>query len=154
MNERAFPLRVLWLEDSDDDVFFLKNALKKSGLPITLQHVWNGQEGLDLLRKQDFPRPDAILTDIRMPRMDGLTFAKEIRRDARFVSTPIFVLSTSGLSRDVQMGLSLGIAGHFTKPATPTDWINRLNEIYDAMVRHVVPKASPAAFSQTAAQFA
>jgi CheY-like chemotaxis protein len=140
MSSRIVPLRILWLEDSDDDVFFLKNAMKGSGLPITLEHVWDGQEGINTLQRQEFTLPDGILTDIRMPRMDGLAFTQLVRSNPLFQWLPIFVLSTSGLARDIESGLNSGVNGYFTKPTTPKDWLVRLTEIYDTMIQHAAAR--------------
>jgi CheY-like chemotaxis protein len=137
MKVEQISLRVLWLEDNEDDVFFMMDALKRSGAPLTLRHVWNGKEALDVLASRQEPLPDAILTDIRMPFMDGLAFTREIRNDPAFESLPVLILSTSGLSRDVQVGLDLGASAYFIKPNSPAGWCTRLNDIYHEILRQI-----------------
>jgi CheY-like chemotaxis protein len=127
-------MRILWLEDNEDDVFFMRTALKRSGLPATLQHVWNGKEALDFLARES-ALPDAILTDIRMPLLDGLGFIRELKQNPAWREIPVAILSTSGLGRDIRCGSELGVAGYFTKPNVPSDWVARLKEIYGEFVR-------------------
>jgi two-component system chemotaxis response regulator CheY len=73
----------------------------------------DGEDALDKLRQGHF---DLVLTDIRMPRMDGLEFVRRVRNDLDRKDLPIIIISTKGAEEDIELGLSLGASGYLSKP--------------------------------------
>lgn len=90
------PIQILLVEDSDGDAFLLDTGMRKSGVPHVLNRVHDGSEGINfLLQKPPFtnsPKPDLIITDIRMPRMDGIEFLRELKKFEDLRSIPVCVL--------------------------------------------------------------
>jgi len=75
----------------------------------------DGEEALDKVRSGSF---DLVLTDIRMPRMDGLEFIRTVRSELNDQALPIIIISTKGADEDVQLGMNLGASGYLSKPVS------------------------------------
>lgn len=111
---------VLLLEDEPADAHLVRVAFQESKLRVRLHQVGDGREGLDFLRRErnhaGAPRPDLILLDINMPRMNGREFLAAVKADAALRDIPVVVLTTSDVERDVRASYQLGAAGYITKP--------------------------------------
>lgn len=77
----------------------------------------DGKEALDKVKTGNF---DLVLTDIRMPRMDGLEFIRSVRSELNDHALPIIIISTKGADEDVQLGMNLGASGYLSKPISMT----------------------------------
>ena len=113
--------RILLAEDNDGDVFLVRRALEKRGLPHELVLAHNGEEALVWLdhhsgEKNGNARPDLILLDLNLPRVDGGQLLSHIRRSDSFSRTPVIVLTSSDSPKDRQMALELGANLYFRKP--------------------------------------
>jgi CheY-like chemotaxis protein len=73
----------------------------------------DGAEALDKVKSHRF---DLVLTDIRMPRMDGLEFVRQVRTELQRQDLPIIIISTKGADQDIELGMSLGASGYLSKP--------------------------------------
>jgi two-component system chemotaxis response regulator CheY len=73
----------------------------------------DGLDALDKLKQGNF---DLVLTDIRMPNMDGLELVRKVRNDLNRQDLPIIIISTKGSEDDIQLGMSLGANGYLSKP--------------------------------------
>ncbi len=86
---------VLLVEDDEIDVLNVKRAFRKLAIPATIHVARNGLEALALLRGEQRPRldplPDLILLDMNMPKMGGLEFVQEVRRDPGLSRLKIFL---------------------------------------------------------------
>lgn len=103
----------------EDDVNLLDGL--RSILELDAHHILtaeNGLEALEMLRSQSVP-PDLILSDIMMPRMDGLRFLEEVRKQRRWVSIPFIYLTARGENVDVRRGRELGVEDYIVKPYDP-----------------------------------
>ncbi len=109
------PKSILLIDDDELDVISFERALRKIELPITLHTAFNGLEALQLLKEQNI-RPDVILLDLNMPRMNGEEFLVELRKDASFNTIRIYVMTTSNEKRDRIRMEELGISGYILKP--------------------------------------
>ena len=78
-----------------------------------ITEAFDGEDALNKVRSQDF---DLVLTDIRMPRMDGLEFIRAVRSEMKERILPIIIISTKGADEDVKLGMSLGASGYLSKP--------------------------------------
>ncbi|MEK6323241.1 MAG: response regulator [Acidobacteriota bacterium] len=78
-----------------------------------ITEAFDGADALDKVRSQNF---DLVLTDIRMPRMDGLEFIRTVRSELKERALPIIIVSTKGADDDVKLGMSLGANGYLSKP--------------------------------------
>jgi len=78
-----------------------------------ITEAFDGEDALDKVRSQNF---DLVLTDIRMPRMNGLEFIRAVRSEMKGRTLPIIIISTKGADEDVKLGMSLGASGYLSKP--------------------------------------
>lgn len=78
-----------------------------------ITEAFDGEDALNKVRTQNF---DLVLTDIRMPRMDGLEFIRAVRSEMKERILPIIIISTKGADEDVKLGMSLGASGYLSKP--------------------------------------
>src|ERR1051326_868233 len=101
--------RVLVVDDDEDMQDLLRQALETENYEVTV-----AEDGLAALETLEHSHPDLILLDLMMPRMDGSTFAKELRNRQLVPSTPIIVVSADVNAK--QKIESMGADGYITKP--------------------------------------
>jgi CheY-like chemotaxis protein len=110
---------VLLVDDNDDDAELTLRALAKHGRGATTVRARDGVEALELLfGSADRPplRPQLVLLDLHMPRVDGAGVLREMRGDARTALVPVVVLTSSAEERDVLESYRLGANGYVRKP--------------------------------------
>ncbi|WP_387305694.1 chemotaxis histidine kinase/response regulator CheAY2 [Helicobacter pylori] len=104
---------VLAIDDSSTDRAIIRKCLKPLG--ITILEAANGLEGLEILKNGD-KIPDAILVDIEMPKMDGYTFASEVRKYNKFKNLPLIAVTSRVTKTDRMRGVESGMTEYITKP--------------------------------------
>ncbi|GAA8661301.1 chemotaxis histidine kinase/response regulator CheAY2 [Helicobacter pylori] len=104
---------VLAIDDSSTDRAIIRKCLKPLG--ITLLEATNGLEGLEMLKNGN-KIPDAILVDIEMPKMDGYTFASEVRKYNKFKNLPLIAVTSRVTKTDRMRGVESGMTEYITKP--------------------------------------
>ncbi|HCA43186.1 MAG TPA: two-component system response regulator, partial [Bacteroidetes bacterium] len=118
MNESL--INVLLVEDDEVDVMNVKRAFKKNNIKNQLFVAENGLEALNMLRDESddkiVPMPRIILLDLNMPKMGGIEFLKEIRKDERLKNLSVFVMTTSNEDNDKVEAYNLNVAGYILKP--------------------------------------
>ncbi|RDU65986.1 hybrid sensor histidine kinase/response regulator [Helicobacter didelphidarum] len=112
---------VLAIDDSTTDRTIMKKCLKPLG--ITVLEASNGLEGLEIVKSGDHDL-DAVLVDIEMPRMDGYTFASEVRKYNRFKNLPLIAVTSRTSKTDRMRGVESGMTEYITKPYTPEYLLN------------------------------
>lgn len=109
------PAKILLVDDNAINLEVASETLAYMGLSVIT--CVNGQEAVDWVQRRDF---DAVLMDIQMPVMDGLTAAREIRQlGGPFKRLPIIALSAHALAGDREKSLAAGMDEHLTKPIDP-----------------------------------
>lgn len=112
-------VQLLHVEDDDLCLMGLNRAFKaaKIGNPVSFAH--DGIEALEMLRgtngRQRLPRPYLILLDLNMPRMDGIEFLRELRKDEALRRSIVFIMTTSAADADKAKAYDLGVAGYIVK---------------------------------------
>jgi CheY-like chemotaxis protein len=104
---------ILLVDDDQDDKYFFAKALETSGVDAFLTMAENG---LDAFEKLESDIPDVILLDLNMPKMNGMTFLKTIKKTKHLKDIPVIIYSTSLTIFDEQEALKLGAYGAFLKP--------------------------------------
>ena len=114
------PLCILHAEDNLADAQLTRLALEESDHAHELHHVLDGEEALAFLRRQgayaDAPRPDLVLLDLNMPRLNGHQTLEEIKEDPELRSLPVIVLTTSGSPHDVTRSYEAHVNSYLRKP--------------------------------------
>lgn len=117
-------INVLLVEDDEVDVMNVRRAFRKNNITNPLYVASNGLQAFNMLRGSDGGLPEVpnsrrlILLDLNMPKMGGLEFLQELRRDEQLRSTPVVVLTTSNQDRDRIEAYNLNVAGYILKPVT------------------------------------
>jgi chemotaxis family two-component system response regulator Rcp1 len=126
-------IEVLLVEDSPGDVRLTQEAFRDSGKPVRLHLAADGVEAMAFLRAEgiyaDAPRPDLILLDLNLPKMDGREVLKEIKRDLNLKTIPTIILTTSDDEADVLISYQLQANCYLRKPA---HW-----DAFDKLVRSI-----------------
>lgn len=112
---------VLAIDDSNTDRAIMKKCLKPLG--VTILEAADGLEGLEIVKNSDKPI-DAVLVDIEMPRMDGYTFASEVRKYNKFKNLPLIAVTSRTSKTDRMRGVESGMTEYITKPYTPEYLVN------------------------------
>ena len=114
------PASVLLVEDNEDDIELTLEALKESKVKMDIHVVTDGQAAIEFLRKEKgyskAPRPDLILLDLNLPKMDGREVIKEIRQDPQLTDIPIVVLTMSQNEEDILKAYRLHANCYISKP--------------------------------------
>jgi len=108
--------RILLVEDEPEVRTIVESVLSSFG--YTVKAVANGAEALDAMEET---QPDLILSDVRMPIIDGFQLLQRIRADPVWHHTPFIIVSAKAESADLRMGMSLGADDYVTKPYKPQD---------------------------------
>ncbi len=115
---------ILAVDDSASMRQMVAFTLKGEGHQVT--EAADGQVALDLAKGQKF---DLVLTDVNMPRMDGITLAKELRGLANFKFTPILMLTTEAGMDKKQEGKAVGATGWIVKPFNPEQLLATIKKV-------------------------
>ena len=118
------PRTVLYVEDDTNDFALLKLASRKCGTPFSLQHAADGDQAIAYLNgadafadREEYPFPDLVLLDLKLPRLDGFEVLQWIRDNPATTSVPVVVLAGSSFRADIRRALELGANSYAAKPA-------------------------------------
>ena len=119
MHQRGRPARILLVEDSIADAKLFAIALDEAG---STSEVMRAEDGDDALRKLsavlagDIPRPDVVVLDINLPRVNGIDVLRRIKGDPELRTLPVVVFSTSRAEVDVAAAYACGASSYVVKP--------------------------------------
>ncbi|MEV6488198.1 response regulator, partial [Actinoplanes sp. NPDC051633] len=113
-------LQILVVDDDDADALMIEEALENAERQTTVNRVADGREALDYLHREgpyaEANRPDLILLDLNMPRMDGRETLAAIKSDERLKAIPVVILTTSGAAPDIVASYQHRANAYVTKP--------------------------------------
>ncbi|WP_431729366.1 response regulator [Verrucosispora sp. TAA-831] len=139
------PVHILVVDDDPGDVLMIEEALATSTVDKVIDVVSDGQEAMEFLRREGrhagAHRPDVILLDLNMPRMDGRQVLGEVKNDEDLRTIPIVVLTTSNADTDIISSYTLQANAYVTKPIDLDDFndvVHRIDEFFGRVV--VLPK--------------
>lgn len=114
------PVHFLLVEDDEEHAMLVKMAFSESDISGTLDWVTDGTDALEYLYRQEkyasSPRPDVILLDLRLPKMDGHEVLTTIKADPKLKHIPVIVLSTSDSQNDRERAYQLAANSYLVKP--------------------------------------
>jgi CheY-like chemotaxis protein len=126
---------ILLVEDDPVDAELTMESLKEAKMCVNLRVVGDGEKALKCLRGEapyaEAERPDLVLLDLNMPKMDGREVLSAIKGDERLRSIPVVVLTTSGEEMDVMKCYSLGANCYITKPVGFEKFIQMVRSLED-----------------------
>ena len=129
------PVEILLVEDSPGDVRLTEEALRDAEVPNSLHVARDGEEAMRFLRREegfeDAPRPDLILLDLNMPRMDGREVLAEIKKDPELRRIPVIILTTSQSEDDIAEAYSLSANCYVAKPVDLDEFLDVVRAIDD-----------------------
>ena len=130
---RAGPIEILFVEDNPGDVYLTLEVLRLGAIEKHVSIASDGQEALDFLnRNGDFqhaPRPDLILLDLNLPKLDGRQVLERIKADPHLQQIPVIILSTSNAEQDVISAYNNHANCYLTKPTDLDDFYDLVREI-------------------------
>jgi two-component system, chemotaxis family, response regulator Rcp1 len=120
IGEGGTPIEVLLVEDSPGDVRLTQEALRDANRSIHFHVACDGVEAMAFLRNEGVhvgaPRPDLILLDLNLPRMDGREVLAQIKSDDSLATIPTIILTTSHAEADITMSYQLRANCYLSKP--------------------------------------
>jgi CheY-like chemotaxis protein len=133
-------LQILVVDDDDADALMIEEALESAEMHTTVNRVVDGREALDYLRRtgdyRQAHRPDLILLDLNMPRMDGRETLAAIKTDDTLKAIPVVILTTSGAAPDIVASYQHRANAYVTKPFGLDDFEATVRQI-DKFYREV-----------------
>jgi DNA-binding response OmpR family regulator len=117
------PIRVLIVEDTADSRDMYMEFLGANGYQVT-----GAEDGLQALRAADATVPDLVVLDVALPKLDGFTVLRRLRRDPRFASTPILTLSASVANDYRAQAMDAGATDALEKPCLPDELLEAVRK--------------------------
>jgi CheY-like chemotaxis protein len=137
---------VLYVEDEENDVFFMRYAFQEAGIQHGLESVGDGQHALAYLAgkapyadRQQFPIPTLILLDLNLPLISGFEVLDWIREQPELQETPVVIFSSSGRPEDRSKAEKLGADHYVLKPASGMQFVQIAKNLKDTWL--TTPKA-------------
>ncbi|MEA2546982.1 MAG: hypothetical protein QOI09_2255 [Chloroflexota bacterium] len=138
----ATAVQVLLVEDSPGDVRLTREAFREANGSVQLHVAADGVEAMAFLRREgdhaDAPRPDFILLDLNLPRMDGREVLAHIKADDSLRTIPTVILTTSDADADILKSYELNANAYLTKPVTLEAFeklVKSINDFWLTMVK-------------------
>jgi chemotaxis family two-component system response regulator Rcp1 len=131
----GMPIQVLLVEDSPGDVRLTQEAFRDANRTIQLHVANDGVEAMAFLRHEGAyvhaPRPDLILLDLNLPKMDGREVLAHIKEDEKLKTIPTVILTTSDAEADIVQSYQLQANCYLTKPVQLDAFVNLVKSIND-----------------------
>jgi CheY-like chemotaxis protein len=139
--DTSAPLQVLLVEDSPGDVRLTQEAFREANDSIHIHVATDGIEAMAFLRREgkyaNAPRPDLILLDLNLPRMDGREVLAHIKEDESLKTIPTVILTTSEAEADIQTSYQLRANCYLSKPVELGDFEKLVKSINDFWMTQV-----------------
>ena len=119
--------KILIIDDTDHLRITLKIRLEKMGFQVYT--AMDGQEALTLMNTNKV-LPDLILSDVMMPKVDGLVFLHTIKSQARFKEIPVIMLTAKGEKKDILSALQAGASDYIVKPFDGNILVEKIKTLF------------------------
>ena len=136
------PVHILMVEDNEGDVLLTQLGLRDAKIAVDLTVVKDGVEAMEYLRRKGkfgaAPRPDLILLDLNLPRMDGRELLAEVNADPELRKIPVVVLTSSSADADVEGMYALHANCYVVKPVGAKEFekiVKSINEFWLTVVK-------------------
>ena len=126
----APPRHILVVDDENHIRRLVEVNLSRGGYRVT-----QAFDGRDALEKMESERPDMIVLDWMMPRMDGFALLVHLKRDPKTAEIPILMLTAKAQDADIFAGWATGVDGYLTKPFNPMELMTFVRRTFDSYDR-------------------
>ena len=127
------PIKILLVEDQPADVRLTEEVLKQGKVANALFVAEDGEKAMQFLRKEgdyaDKPRPDLVILDLNLPRMDGKEVLQAIKGDPNLLNIPVLILTTSAAERDILDAYAHHVNAYITKPIDLDEFVGVVSSI-------------------------
>jgi CheY-like chemotaxis protein len=123
------PYHILLVEDDPADALLVEEALLDGGDGRFLTQVSDGVAALEHLRDPECPRPNLIVLDLNMPRMNGVEVLRVLKQDEDLKTIPVVVLTTSAASEDISAAYATHASAYVVKPVNLDDFMHAVQHI-------------------------
>jgi chemotaxis family two-component system response regulator Rcp1 len=148
VESRRRPAELLLIEDNHGDALLTREAFRNAKIANRLSVARDGEEAMSMLGRQghhaDQPRPDLILLDLSLPRMDGREVLEAIKSDPGLRSIPVIMLTGSQADIDICKSYELRANGYIVKPVNFDRLQKVVNSIESFWLNLAVLPATPA----------
>ncbi len=120
---------ILLVEDDKVDAMTVKRAFRDLDVSRPVIVSVNGEKALQYLNDHNNIKPEIMLLDLNMPRMNGLELLKTLKSDSELAKIPVIVLTTSSSENDVVESFRLGASGYFVKPVDYEEFMTGLKTV-------------------------
>ncbi len=124
----ALPPALLYVEDEENDVLFMRRAINRAGVALRFRSVCDGDKAVDCLASE--APPDLVLLDLNLPARSGFEVLDWIRAQPRLRALPVVILSSSGRIEDRERARSLGADDYVIKPSSPLRLVDTIGELW------------------------
>lgn len=127
-------LKILLVEDTPSDVRLIREALKDTPVPVDITVAYDGVEAMEFLRASDATgknRPDLMLLDLNLPRMNGREVLAEVKSSPTLKQIPVLVMTSSHADEDIAQAYALNANCYITKPGDLGEYISVVRAIED-----------------------
>ena len=119
--------KILLVDDEQDMVYAVKMQLEAEGFRVLTAP--DGQEGLDKARKE---KPDLIILDLMLPRIDGYKVCRMLKFDEKYKNIPVIIYTARAQEADEKLGYEVGADAYMTKPFDPKKLLAKINELLNS----------------------
>lgn len=112
------------VDDEPNILLLLGSRLRSEGFEVITAK--DGQTGFEMAKKE---RPDLIILDLMLPKMDGYKVCGLLKKDSRYSKIPILLFTARGQEEDVKMGMEVGADAYITKPFVPQSLLSKIQEL-------------------------
>jgi CheY-like chemotaxis protein len=125
-------LDILYAEDDGEDFSLFVEAVRENGFSFNIQRVNDGQELVDFFSEETSKKlPKLIISDLNMPKKNGLEAVREIRRKSLFSKIPIIIFSDSKSPEEVRLSYDLGVNSFIQKPLSYQEHLQCIKNIHN-----------------------
>jgi CheY-like chemotaxis protein len=123
---------VLVIEDNEQNLYLMRFLLEKNG--FTVVEATDGVKGVEIAKET---KPNLILLDIQLPKMDGYAVARELRKNGELAKTSIVAVTSYAMVGDRERVLAAGADGYIEKPIDPDTFIAKIEQHLTVKMRGV-----------------
>jgi len=133
-------VKVLIVEDNEDERLFMKEGFTQSGLFEVIAEAQDGNEMLELFKEPSFSHPQLVISDLNMPGRNGFEVIMDIKTNSSLSHIPVVILTTAPLIPYAERCRKIGACAYYTKPDTFLEYAVFAASVYDDVIKKCLSK--------------